>query len=351
MEASLISGKQADEGKPQIDAVSPALALPGGEIRLTGRYLTPPAFHRPVIRFGDAEGGLVSGSDRSIVARVPEDAGPEVLVQVNGFTSNAFPVAVAALAADGLHPVASPAVDSSGNIYTTFSGPRGQKVPVSIFKIDAGRNAQPFVTDVMNATGLAMDRKGLLYVSSRYDGAVYRISHAGGVSIYAEGMGVATGIAFDRDGNLYVGDRTGTIFKISTDQQVFVFATLEPSVAAYHLAFNPQGHLFVTGPTTSSHEAVYRIDPTGTVHTFYRGLGRPQGLAFDAHGNLYVAASLAGRRGIVRITPEGEAGLAVAGHQLVGIAFAPDGEMVLATTGEIYTLASGITGLALPPAV
>jgi len=350
MESSLISGKTADD-KPQIDAVSPSLALPGGEIRLTGRFLAPPAFHPPVIRFGEVEGGLVAGSNRSIVARVPEEAGAQVLVQTNGYSSNAFPVGVAQLTADGLHPVANPAIDPSGNIYTTFSGSRGQKVPVSIFKIDALHTAHPFVTDVMNASGLAIDRKGLLYVSSRYEGAVYRISHAGGVSTYAEGMGVATGIAFDRDGNLYVGDRTGTIFKISPDQQVFVFATLEPSVAAYHLAFSPAGHLFVTGPTTSSHEAVYRIDPSGTVHTFYRGLGRPQGLAFDAAGDLYVAASLGGRRGIVRITPEGEASLAIAGHQLVGLAFGREGKTILATTGEIYTLTSGITGLPMPPAV
>ena len=70
-------------------------------------------------------------------------------------------------------------------------------------------------------------------------------------------MGVATGIAFDRDENLYVGDRTGTIFKISPDRQIFVFATIEPSVAAYHLAFGPAGDLFVTGPTTSSFDHVH----------------------------------------------------------------------------------------------
>ena len=58
-------------------------------------------------------------------------------------------------------------------------------------------------------------------------------------------MGVATGIAFDREANLYVGDRSGTIFKIGRDRQIFVFATMEPSIAAYHLAFGNNGNLYV----------------------------------------------------------------------------------------------------------
>src|SRR6202035_2409277 len=162
-----------------------------------------------------------------------------------------------------------------------------------------------------------------MYVSSRHDGAVYRVAPNGNMTTYAEGMGVATGIAFDRNQNLYVGDRSGTSVKIARDQQVFVFATLEPSVSAYHLAFGPQGDLFVTGPTTSSFDCMHRIDPQGTGHTFFRGLGRPQGLVFCATGTLYVATSLSGRRGIVKITPEGKASLEVAGHGLVGLAFAP----------------------------
>jgi sugar lactone lactonase YvrE len=169
------------------------------------------------------------------------------------------------------------------------------------------------------------------------------------MTTYAEGMGVATGIAFDRNQNLYVGDRSGTIFKIGRDQQVFVFATLEPSVSAYHLAFGPQGDLFVTGPTTSSFDCVHRIDPQGTVHTFFRGLGRPQGLALDAVGNLYIAASLAGKRGIVKLTPEGNATLEVAGHGLVGLAFAPGRSVILATTDAVHHLSWNIPGLSLLP--
>src|SRR5437764_10228472 len=167
------------------------------------------------------------------------------------------------------------------------------------------------------------------------------------MSAYAEGMGVATGIAFDREQNLYVGDRSGTVWRIARDRQIFVFATLEPSVAAYHLAFSPAGELFVTGPTTSSFDSVYRIDPHGQVSVFYRGLGRPQGIAFDKAGNLYVAASLGGKRGVVRLTAEAEASLAVAGQGLVGLAFAPGRSAILATTNALYRLAWDVEGLPL----
>src|SRR6202044_1951989 len=155
---------------------------------------------------------------------------------------------------------------------------------------------------------------------------------------WIEGMGIATGLAFDKAGNLYVGDRSGTIFKIGADREIFVFATLEPSMAAYHLAFSAADELYVTGPTTSSFDRVYRINPAGEVSTFFRGLGRPQGLAFDRQGNLYVAGSHAGRRGIVRITPDSKAEVILSGSGLVGLALLPSGRAILTTSSALFTL-------------
>ena len=291
---------------------------------------------------------MVISSDDFLVARVPPGAssGP-VVVSTNGHASNPHQMNVAVPIAENLHPVTNPALDAEGNIYVTFSGSRGQKVPVAIYKIDTNYNVKPFLSDMMNPTAIVFDRAGQMYVSSRYDGTVYRVAPNGTMSSYAEGMGIATGIAFDREENLYVGDRSGTIFKIARDRQIFVFATLEASVSAYHVAFGPHGDLFVTGPTTSSFDCVYKIDPHGTVSTFYRGLGRPQGFAFDTTGNLYVAASLSGKRGIVKISPEGQASLEVAGPSLVGLAFAPGRSAVLATTSGVHRLSWNIQGLSM----
>lgn len=348
-------GKKSANGKPHIDAVFPAHVLPGGEVRITGKGLRPQELRRPIVRFGEVEGPVLISSDEFVIARVPGDAASGPVTVDTGaaasanHASNPCPLRVAVPIAEGLHPVANPALDREGSIYVTFSGSRGQKVPVAIYKIDANYKMEPFVADMMNATAIAFDREGQLYVSSRHDETVYKVAPNGTMSAYAAGMGVATGIAFDRHENLYVGDRNGTIFKIARDRQIFVFATLEPSVSAYHLAVGPTGDLFVTGPTISSFDCVYRVDPHGSVSVFYRGLGRPQGMALDTDGNLFVAASLAGKRGIVKITPQAEASLEVAGHNLVGLAFSAGKSAILATNSAVYSIPWNTTGMALPP--
>jgi sugar lactone lactonase YvrE len=335
-------------GIPRIESVKPAAAIPGGEVEIRGHGFATRTQLRPVVRFGEAEASLALASPQRLVAKVPEGAnGGVVRVATPEHESAPFPVALGMQIADNLHPVASPAVDADGNIYVTFSGQRGHRVPVSLYKITANFNVKPFVTSLMNPSGLALDKFGNLFVSCRNDGTIHKVSPDGRSEQWIEGMGIATGLAFDRNENLYVGDRSGTIFKISPSREVFVFATLEPSVAAYHLALHPSGELYATGPTTSSFDRVYRISQGGDVTTFFRGLGRPQGLAFDRDGNLFIAASYGGRRGIVRVSQHGKAELALSGSGVVGMALLPSGRAIIATSGEVFTLDWEVRGLPL----
>jgi hypothetical protein len=335
-------------GVPRIERIAPAAAIPGGEIAIYGSGFASRTGARPVVRFGDAEAGLVLATDNRVIARVPDGAISGTVRVANAHSeSQPHPVSIGMQIADNLHPVANPAVDAEGNIYVTFSGPRGQRVPVSLYKITSNYSIKPFVTSLINPSGLALDRNGNLFVSCRNDGTIHRVTPDGRTEQWVEGMGIATGIAFDREDNLYVGDRSGTIFKISPSREIFVFATLEPSLAAYHLAFHPNGDLYVTGPTTSSFDRIYRITKGGEVRVFYRGLGRPQGLAFDRDTNLYVAASHGGRRGIARVTPQGQADVILSGSGLVGLALQPSGRAILTTNGALFTLDWEVRGLPL----
>ena len=333
---------------PRIESVNPAAALPGGEVSINGSGFGTRNHTRAQVQFGAAEGSLVMAAENVLIARVPDGAeGGAVRVRMGSVESAPFPMSLGVQIADNLHPVSNPAVDAEGNVYVTYSGQRGQKVPVSLYKITSNHTVKPFITELMNPSGLAIDRNGFLFVSCRNDGTIHRISPDGRAMQWIEGMGIATGLAFDKAGNLYVGDRSGTIFKIGADREIFVFATLEPSLAAYHLAFSPTGDLFVTGPTTSSFDRVYKITPGGDVSVFFRGLGRPQGLAFDRFGNLYVASSIGGRRGVVRLTPYAEPQLVLGGSNIVGLALMPSRRAMITTSSAIYSLDWDVEGLPL----
>jgi sugar lactone lactonase YvrE len=335
--------RKSSDSRPQISQVTPAAAIAGGELQIRGKGFA--RIDRPRVTIGEVGAPVIIGSDSFVIARVPEGAtAGELVIESGDQSSETWACDIGVLVAESLHPVANPAIDKFGNIYTTFSGSRGQKVPVAVYRIDLNFNMKPFINELMNATAMAFDREGMLYISSRFDGIVYQVTPNGSMSVFVEGMGVATGLAFDEEGNLYVGDRSGTIFKISPDRQIFVFATLEPSIAAYHLAFGPDNYLYVTGPTTSSFDSIHRISHAGEVELFYRGLGRPQGMTFDEEGRLYVAASIAGRKGVVRITQERRADLFLSGPGIVGLAFTPSRALVIATTNALFRVDVGIKG-------
>jgi len=337
----------------QIERIDPAAGIPGGEVAIEcanhSRNMAPTLS----VWFQDQPAHVVAATRARALVLVPDiDAGAEVQVSISaGEQASGEPAqfVVARKLAGGLHPVASPAFDpADGSLFVTRSGARGENVPVSLFRINAAGRLQEFSADITNPTSVAFDRSGRMFVTSRLDGTVYRVTPLKEVVVFAGDLGIATGLAISRDGDMFVGDRGGVIYRVNEIGEAKPWARLEPSVSAYHMAFGPDGALYVTGPTVSSFDSITRFDEDGEATIFYRGLGRPQGLAFDNEGNLYVAASLHGRRGIVRISPDGaQSEVVVAGMNLVGLAFSPKGEMVVATNEAVFSLPLGIYGTLL----
>jgi sugar lactone lactonase YvrE len=333
--------------------IDPAYGIAGGEVVIDCAGFDTSDPSRCTVIMGESAAQIVALGPRRVLAVVPETKGGRVEVRLSSkgnLSEPAFFTVAKKLASD-LHPVANPAFDpDDGALFVTRSGSRGEELPVTLFRIDISGDVSEYSGDIANPTGIAFSPDGQMFVSSRLEGIVYRLNPFKEAVAFARNLGVATGIAFNSDGLMHVGDRTGTIFKVNGIGEERAWTQIEPSVSAFHLAFGPDDSLYVTGPTVTSFDSIWRINPDGDVDMFFKGLGRPQGLAFDREGNLYVAAALRGRRGIIRISPDGrEAKVVVAGVNLVGLAFSATGDMAVVSIDSVYSLPTQIKGTLLGP--
>jgi sugar lactone lactonase YvrE len=320
----------------RVAAIRPQAAIEGGRITIQGDGFEIDGPFLPEVRIGDSRARVVYASTNEMAAIVPPglESG-RATVRVAGVTDTVH-IDIASAFATGLHQVDNPVFDRDGNLYVTYSGTRGQQVPVSIFRVRPNGTRETFSSGIVNPTSMAIDPHGRLHVSSRFEGTVYRVTEDGSAEPFASDLGVACGLAFAHDGTLFVGDRSGTIFRVDDKGRASTFASLPASVAAFHLAFGPDQALYVTGPTLSSYDVLYRIERDGTVAATYSAFGRPQGIAFDRHGRLFVVEALAGASGLYRYRPGGTPELVLAGPSLVGVAFSPDGVMVVSSNETAY---------------
>lgn len=320
-------------------SIQPLQAVEGGAVTLHGSEFPVDGPRLPEVRVGDVPARIVRASSTELRVLVPAGlAGGATPIRLEGRPGETVYLEVATQQATGVHQVDNPVFDRAGNLYVTYSGSRGQEVPVSIFRVTPQGVREPFVSGIVNPTAMAFDASGRLYVSSRFDGSVHRISADGGRERFASELGVACGLAFDRAGDLFVGDRSGTVFRVTPDGRTARFASLPASVAAFHLAMSPDDVLYVTAPTLGAYDYVYRIDPSGEVSRVYAGFGRPQGLTFDASGRLYVVEALAGHSGLYALRPDATVEHIVAAPALVGVAFDPHGGLAVCSNDAVYRL-------------
>ncbi|HTI44533.1 MAG TPA: IPT/TIG domain-containing protein [Vicinamibacterales bacterium] len=317
---------------PAVTSVIPERAVGRGRVTINGSGFDIGDASEVMLR--DIPARISFASSKRIVITIPDEIeGGHVPVRLGDTTVGEL--SIGSIWATGLHQVDNPVFDRDGNLFVTYSGSRGQEAPVSIFRVTSTGTREPFVSGVVNATSMAIGPDGKLYVSSRFEGAVYRVALDGTPEQVASDLGVACGIAFDEDGSMFVGDRSGTIFRVR-DGRATAFATLPASVAAFHLAMSPDGELHVTAPTLGTYDPIYKIDKHGLVTAIASSLGRPQGLAFGSDRKLYVVDALAGSSGLHRLETDGTFTPIVAGGALVGVAFGPNGELIVASNETVY---------------
>jgi sugar lactone lactonase YvrE len=325
----------------RVTAIHPLCAIEGGRITIEGTGFPVDGPSLPEVRVGGLPARLVYASPTELATIVPPGlTSGRTSVSVASAPDQVAFVDLAAPFATGLHQVDNPIFDRDDNLYVTYSGTRGQQVPVSIFRVRPNGTREPFASGIVNPTSMAIDPQNRLYVSSRFEGTVYRVAPDGAIEPYAHDLGVACGLAFAPDGTLFVGDRSGTIFRVGDGGRADTFASLPASVAAFHLAFGPDGALYVTGPTLSSYDELYRIAPDGSVTTRPARFGRPQGLAFDRSGTLFAVEALAGASGLYRVPASGAPQLLLSGPGLVGVAFDRLGHIVVASSDTAYRMSS-----------
>src|SRR5687768_11691487 len=251
--------------RPTISSVAPLRAVEGGRVTLRGHGF--PVDKLPDITVGDQPARVLFASSARLVIALPSELeGGERPIRIEDVVGETVYVSVGGPWATGLHQVDNPVFDREGRLFVTYSGSRGQEAPVSIFRVTRAGTREPFASGIVNATSMAIGPDGRLYVSSRFEGAVYAVNADGSHQQVASDLGVACGLAFGADGTLYVGDRSGTIFRVH-DGEATPFATLPASVAAFHVAMSPDQELFVSAPTLGSYDHIYRINPQGDVRS------------------------------------------------------------------------------------
>jgi sugar lactone lactonase YvrE len=321
-----------------LTSLEPVRVIEGGRLWLRGDGFPQPESTANLVTIGGVPARMAFAAPDRMAVVVPAGlAGGETPVKVAWLPGTTLYTRVGTLLATGLHQVDNPVFGADGHLYVTYSGTRGQEATVSIFRITGNGAREPFVHGLVNPTSMVVGPDRRLYVSSRFEGRVYRVFEDGQLEVVASDLGVACGLAFGADGTLYVGDRGGTIFRVDLKGRAQTFATIPSSVAAFHLAMSPDGMLYVSAPTLASYDSVRRIDRDGNVEVMDTPFGRPQGLAFDAAGVLHVVEALAGSSGVYAMRPGREPELVVAGAGLVGLAFSASGEMVVASSDSVYS--------------
>ena len=189
----------------------------------------------------------------------------------------------------GLVNASGMAFDRSGNLYVADGG---ENLIVKYNQGGAELGLVGLGSGLNFPFGLAFDVSGNLFVSNTgtnlTNGTIFEFTPGGVQSLFAFGLAAPEGLAFDKNGNLFEADHSsGNIFEFTQGGGKSVFAS--GLVFPTALAFDKNGNLFVSSFGSSANSgAIYEFNSSGTLlSVFASGLDGPFGLAFDSKGNLF----------------------------------------------------------------
>jgi hypothetical protein len=184
--------------------------------------------------------------------------------------------------------------DASGNLFAV-DGTTG-----SIFKLSPDGIKSTFASRVGVPFSLACDAAGNLFVFDYNTGSIFKFTPTAKKSTFVEGKKhTIIVLACDRSGNLFAADADGdSIFKFTPDGLRSTFAT---QIKVNDLAINAAGNLFTVSYGSPT---IFKFTPDGARSKLETKLSRPQSLACDAAGNLFVYDSEDPGK-IVKLSPDG----------------------------------------------
>jgi len=278
------------------------------------------------------------------------------------FAGSGYPASVdsTGLAASFNEPAAI-AIDAAGNLYVADSGnneirkitPSGTAITVAGNVNKGSANGIGIAASFANPLGIAIDASGNLYIADSGNNLIRKMTPAGIVTTLAgsgavgavNGPGTTAtfnnpnGIAVDLAGNVYVTDAGNNLVRIITPAgMVSTFAGSSfagaangsGTVASFNnpqgLTFDATGNLYVAD---DGNHLIREINPAGVVTTFAgsgntgytngtlltASFNEPDAAAFDAGGNMYIADE--GANMIRKITSDGTIST-IAGNGSIG---------------------------------
>jgi sugar lactone lactonase YvrE len=224
-------------------------------------------------------------------------------------------------------------IDKAGNTFLSMSGlgqlwrfPAGSTTSTVFGSIPGIVTGQDF-----GLLGLATDPMGNVYgavqAANPDANGVWRFDRTTGEATRVAGtsaIAIANGLAFDKRGNLYVTDsRLGAIWRVPRGESAEVWlqdplltgdGSLGLFLGANGIAFR-HGLLYVTNTERRTLLTVpARTDGTAgapAVFTTFPAAFNPDGLAFDVHGDAYVAINI--QDTIMRVAQNGSQDVVAAG--------------------------------------